>query len=302
MRISTVLYSIKAGLKNIYKNKMFSLASIATMAACIFLFGMFYSIVVNFQHVIKAAESGVSITVFFDEGITDDQVKKIGEEIANRSEVSKYNYISAEQAWDNFKKEYFGESSDLAEGFAQDNPLANSDSYEIYLNDVSMQKSLVTYLESLDGVREVKRSEVAANTLSDFNVLAGYISLTIIVILLAVSIFLISNTVTVGIAVRREEIRIMKLIGATDFFVKAPFLIEGVLIGLIGSVLPLIALYFMYNNVITYVSKRFHVLEDVLQFLPLRDVFSLLIPISLGIGVGIGFIGSMITIRKHLKV
>jgi cell division transport system permease protein len=302
MRISSIAYSLKQGFKNIVRNKMFSLASIATMAACIFLFGLFYSIVVNFQHVVKAAEAGVSVTVFFDEGISEDQIKAIGDEIGKRAEVSKYNYISAEQAWEDYKNQYFEGEADVAESFKDDNPLANSSSYEIYLSDVSMQKALVTYLESLDGVREVNRSEIVANTLANFNTLVGYISLAIIIILFAVAVFLISNTVTIGIAVRKEEISIMKLIGATDFFVRAPFMVEGIMIGLIGSVLPLIALYFMYRNIITMVTEKFKILEGVLNFLPVNTVFSALIPISLLIGVGIGFLGSFITIRKHLKV
>jgi len=302
MRISSIAYSIKQGFKNIIRNKMFSLASIATMAACIFLFGLFYSIVVNFQHIVKAAETGVSVTVFFDEGITEDQIKAIGDEIGKRVEVSKYNYISAEEAWQNCIDDYFNGDEALAASFQDDNPLANSASYEIYLSDVSMQKALVTYLESLDGVRQVNRSEIVANTLANFNVLVGYISLTIIIILFAVAIFLISNTVTIGIAVRKEEISIMKLIGATDFFVRAPFIVEGIMIGLIGSLLPIVALYYMYSNIIVVVTQKFKVLEGVLDFLPVATVFSTLVPVALLIGVGIGFLGSFITIRKHLKV
>ncbi|WP_099469125.1 permease-like cell division protein FtsX [Konateibacter massiliensis] len=302
MRISSIAYSLKQGFKNIVRNKMFSLASIATMAACIFLFGLFYAIVANFNNIVKQAETGVSVTVFFDEGISDDKIKEIGDEIGKRVEVSKYNYVSADEAWEAFKKDYFGGDEDAASSFQDDNPLAEASSYEIYLNDVSMQKTLVTYLESLDGVREVKRSEIVANTLANFNVLVGYISLAIIIILLGVSVFLISNTVTIGIAVRREEISIMKLIGATDFFVKAPFIVEGILIGLVGSAIPLIALFYMYRNIIQLVSEKFKILQGVLNFLPVNTVFQTLIPVALLIGVGIGFLGSFITIRKHLRV
>lgn len=302
MRISSIAYSLKQGCKNIIRNKMFSLASIATMSACIFLFGLFYSIVVNFQNIVKEAETGVSITVFFDEGTADEQITAIGDAIGKRVEVSRYNYISADEAWESFKVDYFDGKADVAESFQDDNPLTGSSSYEIYLRDVSMQKALVTYLESLDGVRQVNRSEIVANTLANFNVLIGYISLAIIIILLAVAVFLISNTVTIGIAVRKEEISIMKLIGATDFFVRAPFIVEGILIGLIGSLLPLVALYYMYSNIIVMVSEKFKILQGVLTFLPVNTVFSALIPIALLIGVGIGFLGSFSTIRKHLKV
>ncbi|SCP95687.1 permease-like cell division protein FtsX [Anaerobium acetethylicum] len=302
MRISTITYTLRQGLKNIRRNKMFSLASIATMAACIFIFGLFFSVILNFHGIVKSAEAGVGVTVFFDEGLSEEQIKEIGSTIEKRAEVSRLVYVSAEEAWQNFKEEYFKDAGDLAEGFAEDNPLANSANYEVYLNDVSMQQSLVTYLQSIEGIRQVNKSEVAANTLSGFNMLIGYISAAIIAILLAVSVFLISNTVTIGIAVRKEEIKIMKLIGATDFFVKAPFIVEGVLIGLVGSALPLVALYYLYNNVIGFIVDRFDMLTGFVTFIPVNQIFAILIPLSLALGVGIGFIGSFSTIRKHLKV
>ena len=251
---------------------------------------------------VKDAEEGVAVTVFFDEGISDEQIQQIGDQIRSRAEVAKCDYLSADEAWENFKKVYFEGHEDLAEGFAQDNPLANSASYQIYLNDVSMQESLVTYLQSLDGVREVNQSEAVANTLTDFNKLIGYVSAGIILILLGVAVFLISNTVTVGISVRREEIAIMKLIGATDFLVRAPFIVEGIVIGLVGAAIPLALLYFMYDRIIIYISQKFSFIGSMMSFISTKTVFHTLIPVALLLGVGIGFFGSMITIRKHLKV
>ena len=186
MRISTFFYTIKQGIVNIWKNKLFSLASIATMTACIFLFGLFYMIVVNFQSMVKDAESGVAVTVLFDEGISDQRIEEIGELISERPEVSHYDFISADEAWESFKEVYFEGNEAAAASFAGDNPLANSASYAIYMNDISMQDSLVTYLKSVDGVREVKQSQQVANTLTDFNSLIGYISAGVILILLGV--------------------------------------------------------------------------------------------------------------------
>ena len=224
---------------------MFSLASIATMSACIFLFGVFYSVVVNFQNVVREVESGVAVTVFFTDGASQEQMDEIGEQIGKRAEVSNKIFVSAEAAWDEFQEVYFEGDEEMAKGFTDDNPLANSAHYEVYMNDISMQEALVTYLESLDGVKEVKSSDIAANTLTDFNRLIGYVSAGIILILLCVAVFLISNTVTIGIAVRREEIAIMKLIGATDYFLRAPFIVEGIMIGIIGSALPISVFYLM---------------------------------------------------------
>jgi len=304
MRASTVWYTLKQGLKNIYRNKMFSLASIATMAACIFMFSIFYGMIVNLDHMVKEAEQGVGVTVFFDEGMATEDIQALGAQIEQREEIDYMVYVSAEEAWEEYKEEYLKGAEELAEGFEEDNPLANSSHYEIYLRSVEDQGPLVEYLESLSemGVRKINQSEAVADTLGGFNQLLGYVSITIIGILLFVAIFLISNTVTIGIAVRKEEIAIMKLIGATDFFVRAPFLVEGILIGLIGAAIPLIGFYFIYQRLVLVISEEFTVLNGLLQFLPVSVLYETLLPVGVALGIGIGFLGSGITIRKHLKV
>lgn len=302
MRISTIGYQTKQGFKNIGRNKMFSVASIATMAACIFLFGIFFSIVTNFRYMVQKAEEGVAITVFFDEEATDAQIKKIGDELKSQEGVLKVNFVSADEAWDSFKDEYFGDAKELADGFKDDNPLSGSDNYEVYMSDVSKQKDVVSYAEKLDGVSKVNKSDVVAKTLTSVNRLIYYVSIVLIGILLAVSIFLISNTVTMGITVRREEIAIMKYIGAKDGFVRAPFIIEGLVIGLIGAVIPLVILYFVYDKAVAYVMTKFSLLNNIIEFLPVTTVYRTLLPVGLILGVGIGFIGSAFTIRKHLRV
>ena len=303
MRLSTIIYILAQGIKNIFRNIRFSLASIGTMAACIFLFGLFLAIVMNFRYIVHSAEEEVGITVFFEEGISQEQIDSIGQDIRNRSEVKDVEYLSAEDAWDQFKDDYFGESADvLAEGFKEDNPLANSASFAVYVHEIESQGELVEFIEGLEGVRQVNQSKVAADTLSTFNTLIGYISLAIIAILLAVAFFLISNTITMGISIRREEIGIMKLIGATNFFVRAPFIIEGILIGCVGAALPLLFLYFLYNEVVSYILERFQILNNLMQFLPVEDVFHYLLPVGLGLGIGIGLLGSIFSVRKHLRV
>lgn len=298
MRISTLFYTFKQGFNNIFRNKLFSIASIATIGACLFLFGLFYAIVTNFQYIVKEAQDGVSVTVFFEEGYTEDEMQETKEQLEKRIEVDRVVFVSAEEAWESFRDDYFGE---YADGFPE-NPLADSANLEIYLSDVSMQGTLVTYLNSMEHVRDINQSEITASVLSGVNTLIGYVSIGIIVVLLCVSVFLISNTVTIGISVRKEEIAIMKYIGATDFFVRSPFVVEGMIIGLIGSVIPVGCLYVIYNEAITYVMGRFDMLTGFLNFLPVEAIFSVLLPLSLALGVGIGFFGSIITVRKHLRV
>ena len=302
MKIRSLFYHIKDGFKNIYRNRMFSLASIATITACIFLFGILYSIVVNFQYMIKKAENEVCVTVFFDEGLSQTEINKLGDTISKRVEVSNVHFTSAEEAWNNFRSEYFKDYPELAEGFENDNPLANSASFEVYLNDASMQSTLVTYLENLDGIRQVNRSEITASSLSSAAKLVGYVAAAIIIILLAVSIFLITNTIVIGITVRKDEISIMKFIGATDAFVNAPFFVEGITIGLIGSLIPLAVLGYMYQGIVGYVLNKFSVLSNILVFMPVQDVFRVLIPISIALGIGIGAIGSSFAVHKHANV
>ena len=317
MRISTIGYVGKQGVKNIWRNKMFSLASVATMSACIFLFGLFFSILVNFQYIIRTAEEGVAITVFFEEDATDEQKEEIGQQLAEHEGVADVNYVSADEAWEEFQKEYFGDNPELAEGFKDDNPLASSDNYEVYMETVEnddqslvarsrslseTQNELVEFAQGLDGVREVNKSDVVAKTLSSVNALVAIVSIAIIVILFGVSIFLISNTVTMGITVRKEEIAIMKYIGAKDFVVRSPFVIEGLIIGIFGAASPLTLLYFLYDRAVQYIMTKFSILQNIIDFLPVGTVYQILLPVGLIMGIGIGFLGSFFTVRKHLKV
>lgn len=214
------------------------------------------------------------------------------------------------------KKNTLGITRSWPEGFKNDNPLADSDNYEVYMKTsedagsitsrgkslASTQEDLVKFAEGLPGVREVNKSDVVANTLTSVNILVGSVSVAIIVILLGVSIFLISNTVTMGITVRKEEIAIMKYIGAKDFVVRSPFVIEGLIMGLFGAIIPLALLYVLYDKAVGYILEKFSILRNIIDFLPVGDVYTYLLPIGLILGVGIGFIGSFFTVRRHLKV
>lgn len=300
MRVSTVRYTVKQGFRNIVRNKMFSIASIATMVACIFIFGVFYSIITNFQYMVEKAEESVAIVAFVNEDVTDEQLEQIQVAIESVEDVLEVKYVSGDEAWERFQVEYFGENSDVASGFSE-NPLEHSDNFEIYMKDVKHQAKVVEAVEGIEGIRKVNKSEQVATTLSNVNMLIAYISGAIILILLVVAIFLINNTVTMGITIRKEEIAIMKYIGAKDAFVRAPFVLEGIIIGLVGAAIPLFILYFAYEKAVGYVLTRFSVLNTILEFLPASEVYKTLLPVGLALGVGIGFVGSFFTIRKHLK-
>ncbi|MDO4518806.1 MAG: permease-like cell division protein FtsX [Eubacteriales bacterium] len=301
MRPSTFFYIMKQGFKNIKRNWMFSLASIITMAACIFLVGIFYSIVTNVDHIAHSVESEVPITVFFQEGTTSEQMQEVGTQIAALPQVDHIEFESAEEAWEKFKEQYF-QGSDAAEGFKDDNPLVNSSNYRVYLNEIEMQTEVANYIQGLNSVREVNQSEEAAHTLGSLNKLVSYVSIAVIAMLLVISIFLISNTISVGISVRKEEIAIMKYIGATDRFVRSPFVLEGIILGIIGAAIPLTGLYFAYSSAVQFILEKFNVLTGVVAFIDVKEIFQVVLPIGLALGIGIGFLGSFWSTRKHLKV
>ena len=300
MKISTLFYTLRQGIKSIFRNKWFSLASIATIAACLFLFGLFYTIIINLQHIVRTAEEGVSVTVFFEAGTEDTRIAEIGDMIRIRPEVSRIEFVSADEAWE-WMQEHYENIREHADGFPT-NPLANHMNYVVYLSDVSMQEALVGWLSTVPGISKVRYSNPVASGLTGVNLIIAYVSVAIIGILLAVSVFLISNTVTIGISVRQEEIGIMKYIGATDFFVRAPFVIEGMLIGAIGAGIPLGVIYMLYNRTLEMVVANFPGISQLLRFLSVEEVFRFLLPVAFGIGIGIGFIGSVTTVRKHLRV
>lgn len=297
--ISTFFYGIGQGIKNIFRNRTFSLASIGTMAACLFLFGTFYIVLANFGSIVRNAEKNVGITVFFDDGTSDGRINEIGRQISVRAEVYSVEYTSAQQAWEEYKNTKL--SKELAATFGDDNPLENSASFTVYLNDVSMQDMLIRYISQLEGVRKINDTKDIAESLSGINKAIAIVSAAVIAILLLVAAFLISMTISTGVSVRKQEISIMKLIGASDYFIRIPFVVEGLIIGLLGAAIPLVIMKFAYNGVTAALQKRFTSVFSAEVMLSEFDIMKVLIPVSLLIGVGIGFLGSRLTLRKQLR-
>ena len=270
---------------------MFSIASIATMTACIFIFGAFFSIIMNVNAIRTDLEQRVGVTVFMNEGVTDDQMTQIGDQIKAIDHVTSVTFTSADEAWSQYQEEYFESNPALAEGFS-DNPLANSANFTVLVDKIENQDAVVSQIKAIDGVRQVNQSSGAATTLKSFNRLFTMLSVAIIAV-----------TINVGIEVRKDEIGIMKLIGATDSFVRAPFVVEGLILGLIGSVIPMVILYFGYNALMTKVLTKFGFLSSMSGvLLSVKQVFVYVGPVSLILGLGIGLTGAIITVKKHLQV
>lgn len=302
MRINTFWYCLKQGIINICRNILFSLASMATISACIFLFCLFFAIAANVRNAALTAQNTLGITVFFDDGLDDESIAALGDQIASWGEVREMIFTSAQEAWESFKEVYFQGDEELAASFEEDNPLAGSASYTIYLNDIESQSRVVSRLNAMDGVRKVNSSDTAAMGLSTAGKIVGILSLVMIAVLLAVAVFLISNTISTAAAFRRRENEIMRLIGATNFMIRAPFVVEGVLLGLLGALIPLGGMYILYGRAVSYMTSHFQIVTDVFEPLSMGILFPYMAGVAMCLGVGIGFFVSFFTIRRHLRV
>lgn len=307
--MSTFFYCFAQGFSNLKKNFLFTLASIITISACVLLFGIFYCLIENVRFLTYRTESTIGITVFFNEGTSEEEKKAFEDAVLSHGGVREIKYISSEEAWENFKSEYFGDQAEeLAIAFADDNPLAQSDNYEIFLENIEDQDAEVQYLLSFDIVREVNYANSVVSALRDLNRILQIISLVLIGVLFVISIFLISNTINMTAEMRRRENEIMRLIGATNGMIRAPFVIEGTIIGSIGAFIPLVLLIYFYTRILatyrTYLeqSTGLALFSDMVELVPIHEILPALLLAGLLLGTASGFFVSFFTVRKHLKV
>ena len=298
-KIRTLFYCLKQGFRGTWKNRVYSLASAGTITACLLLLGIFYFVIANFNHAMERAESLVGFTVFFDENTTEERILEIQEEIRLRSDVAEVIYISAEEAWEKYKTDSLNE--ELSATFGSDNPLIDSASLEVSLNDVSRQKAVVNFVESIPDVRKVNHSDSIAESFDGIKTPLWVISVGLIVILMAVAISLIRTTISTGINVRREEISIMSIIGATDFFIRAPFVVEGAIIGILGSILPMGILYVMYGEIVRTIKEQFESVFASMNFIDRTEIMHQFVPLALVFSLGLGIIASHMTAKRQIR-
>lgn len=302
MKIQMIAWTIAQGFKNILRNKLISLVSLLTMSVSIFLFSMFLVLFLNFESTIRYIQRDICMTVFFNKDAQAEEIKDIGEKILANDKTDRLEYTSSNDAWDDFLEDYFGNDEEIRELFKEDNPLKYSSSYTVYPKDVSMQTELAEYIRGLKGVRQVNESVKIAELFSDFRTAAGSVTAFIMAVLVCVSVFLIGSTIAQGIVKRKNEIRIMKFCGATELMIRGQFLVEGILIGLIGSSVPLIVVIQLYKKMDKYLMENYTMLVAYIKPVGLETVFHYLIPSVFLIGIGIGYIGSRFAMHKYLKI
>ena len=300
MRYNVLSYLIGEGFRNFFKNKKSTGASLMIMCATMLIFGLFFLIGQNVNYMLKEIESEQGMQVFMIKDATEEQIKTLGEQIQNLDYVAKTEFVSKEEAY-NIVKEKYSEYSRFLEGYTvEKNPFKVS--YVVTLTDLAKSEEVRTEIEQLENVNNIEMRDKTINALVSIANGIRWVSLGILILLIVISIFIIANTIKLTVHARRKEISIMKYVGATNGFIRWPFIIEGILIGVISAMISILVLGLGYNFIINKIMESAVTSMINITLLPFAEIFELVIAVYLGLGIGIGILGSMISMRKYLEV
>ncbi len=297
MKWNTLKYLFKEGIIGLWRNRTMAFASAGTIVLCLLILGMSYSIGTNIDYIIEQIESKFGITAYIQDGLSESSILSIENKIKTMPNVSSITYISKDQALETFSED--NEDASLFEMFKEDNPLPAS--FEIIAIDIKNQGELVKSIEALEGIDEAVYLKNETETFISIRKTVNYICYAIIACLIVVGLLLMSNTIKLTVYIRKREINIMKYVGATDSFIRVPFLIEGMLIGTFGALVAIITIALGYDWVQSMSKSATGILGEI-SLMPTTNIMTSLVPIYLSLGIGIGLIGSAFAIHKHLKV
>ncbi|MBQ9534861.1 MAG: permease-like cell division protein FtsX [Clostridia bacterium] len=289
------LYFLKEGLSSIFVHKLMSFAAVTVIAACMLITGIFSLVAYNIDMLVESLASQSEIYVYVDETMSRSEALALESQIRSLDNVARLEFISKEQAFQNYLDE-LGEDAYIMEDLEADNPLR--DGYRIAMKDVSMHEDTVKKLESLPGIAASNSEKEVSDKLMQIRKVVKLIAYTLIGLLGAVSVFIISNTVRLAMFARRDEIAVMKMVGATNHFIRTPFVIEGVALGIGGAVLA----FFTQWGVYGYIVKELEAGTAIFDMQPFTVFVRPLAMWLLAAGVVIGGVGSGITIRRFLRV
>ena len=299
MKYNVLTYLIGEGISNIFKNKKQAATSFGTMCVIMIFFGICFILVGNFNNFIKQVEAEQGIQAYITSDATDEDVKTLGEKIKSLDGVNTIEFVSKEEALQHMK-DRLGEKSYLLDGYDETNVFPAS--YVVTLTDLSKSSEVQAQIKELDNVKKITSSDETIEMLVRIAKGVKIGSYIIIVALVGISIFIISNTIKLTVYARRKEISIMKYVGATNSFIRWPFIVEGIIIGLISGAISLAiiaGLYMVIGQNVGFVGFLSNLGLSLLDF---SDMFNLILIIYLGLGVGIGVLGSSLSMRKYLKV
>lgn len=299
MKLNSMKYFLKEGVVGLFKNRLMTVASIAAVAACIFIVSLSFAFMMNLSSMLGQLEEGIGIVVFVDKDAHSDDIQRVNDEIKNITHVSGVSYIPPDEALNTLSEKW--EADGILEGFSgENNPLSSS--FEVSVDDISNQSKVISELEKIEGIRKIRHAAAETELLMKANSGVRIGGVFIVIILAVISIVIIINTIKISLFIRKKEIGIMKLIGATDWFIRWPFVVEGAIIGLIGALIPLTLCWVAYDRLIGVIYNAVPIIKNVFVFCYGAEIFSILTPVAVCGGVLLGVVGSIMSLRKYLRV
>lgn len=302
MKYNVVGYFIGEGIRNIFKNKKSAISAITVMLLCMIMFGAFFALGQNINHIMNTVEEAQGMQVYFKLGTKDERMEQIGEQIKQIDGVNKVEFVSKEDGFNEMKESWKDNASAL-EGISSDRL---PDSYRVTLSKLELNEQIQEQIKTIVGddlhSDGITSSNKVITTIMKIGNGVRIFTLALLLILILFAVVIISNTIKLTVHARRKEISIMKYVGATNNFIRGPFIVEGVLIGIIAALIAILVVGLMYNSIISNIGQSEIVKELEITFVTFSDMFRLLIMVNLILGIGIGVIGSSISMRKYLEV
>ena len=300
MRPSTIRYFLKEGFSGLKKNLLMTVASIIAVAACISIMSFSYCVVSNLQYMLDQMEDSIGISVFLKGDLTSEDIENMKTTISGLDHVTNVTYISPADALDQLKEQW-GADEDIFIGLDDtNNPLSHS--FQVELDQIESQDAVLAELQKIEGVDKVEYGQSLSEMLMSVSNVFQVAGILVMLVLGVISVMIIINTIRISVMNRRVEINIMKYVGATDWFIRWPFIIEGIIIGLIGAILPMLVGMPMYGKTVSLFYNHIPFVENFVRFRVVGDVFSFVLHAALFFGILLGVVGSVTSIRKHLQV
>ncbi|MDL2288378.1 permease-like cell division protein FtsX [Oscillospiraceae bacterium OttesenSCG-928-F05] len=296
MKGHNILYFMREGVKSIFLHGFMSFAAITVIVACLIIVGSFSLLAMNVGAVIDTVASENEIIAFVDESLSESEAKSVGSAINRTPNIASAIYVSKEQALEDFSQSLDDDDKFLVEGLDEDNPLV--DRYRVFLEDITAMDETVEALKVIPGIDKVRASTPIAEGVISMRNVVNAISYVLGIVLLAVSVFIISNTVKLATFDRREEIAIMKMVGATNAFIRWPFVFEGFMLGMIGGLIA----FFLQWGIYHYAAESLFASIQMVQLIEFGDIAGLMLVAFVLVGFFVGIGGSLLTIRKFMKV
>ena len=300
MRYNIFGYLIGEGFRNVFKNKKSTISALTIMCLCMLVFGIFFIIGENINNVMNTVEEAQGLQVYFKVGTDDETMRNIGEELKRVEGINKVEFISKEDGFSEMQ-ERLGKGSKAFDGMKTE---FMPDSYRITLSNLELNEQVQSRIKDIVGenLDEIRSSNELISTIMGIGKGVRLFTLALLIILVVISIVIISNTIKLTVHARRKEISIMKYVGATNSFIRSPFIVEGIIIGIIAALIAVVIVGMIYNAIIPNMLESAVVKKLEISFVTFSNMFNLIIVVYLILGIGIGTIGSSISMRKYLEV